>query len=39
MVSHEQKTSSILVGIFLVLLAAALAVDLISYWPIIVAGR
>ena len=39
MVSHEQKSSSVLVGIFLVLLIGALAVDFISYWPVIIAGR
>jgi hypothetical protein len=39
MVSHEQDTSSLLVGIFLVLLVGALALDVISYWPVIIAGR
>jgi hypothetical protein len=38
MVVPEQKTSSLLVGIFLVLLVGALAVDVISYWPVIIAG-
>jgi hypothetical protein len=38
MVVHEQKTSSLLLGIFLVLLVGALAVDVISYWPVIIAG-
>jgi hypothetical protein len=38
MVVHEQKTSSLLVGIFLVLLVGALAVDVISYWPVTIAG-
>jgi hypothetical protein len=39
MQNHELKASSVLVGLFLVLLVGTLAVDLITYWPIFVAGR
>jgi hypothetical protein len=36
---HEQNASSLLVGIFLALLVGALAVDVVTYWPVFIAGR
>ena len=36
---RSQKSSSVLIGIFLVLLGGACAVDLITYWPILIADR
>ena len=37
--SGPQIASSVLIGIFLVLLGGAVAVDLITYWPIFIADR
>jgi hypothetical protein len=39
MEKHQHDASSLLVGIFLVLLVGALAVDAMTYWPIFTAGR
>jgi uncharacterized protein (DUF2267 family) len=37
--ARPQKTSSVLIGIFVVLLIGAFAVDLITYWPTFIVGH
>ena len=38
MTYHDPKGGSLLMGIFFVLFAGALVIDLLTYWPIVIAS-